>query len=203
MPELSRLEYVNDSGVEYFRVLDIAPDIRDQIEIDHEVSFLSKFFDSPDDTGTAKGVDGVALKDNYGVFLDELLAGDKQGRLALHRETNSIVCSFRDYCRSNFINSHSAFGLMSKEIRYSVLLSGYVAGSYYNPHRDASVSTLVWWTGDCEGGEFKFTDLGIEIAPEKYTGIIFPSWYRHEVAEVLGESAGYSRFGVSAFLYST
>jgi len=197
-----KLTYHNEGAYEYFTVSNILP-AKEYDTVKFEVNMFKKLFQDPQHTGGAVSPD-VPLKENSGVFLTRVLAENHRHASSLLVASTNIMNEFMSYTCKNLYNTHSSFGLLAHELTYNTLLSGYKDGDYYRPHRDGGVASLIWWWTDpekkYEGGNFILPDLGVEISPESYTGVIIPSWYRHEVSPIKSESADFVRYSVSCFM---
>ena len=201
---MANLEYVNTNGAEYFLIKNILP-VNEYDKVKFEIDFFKQMFLPPQETGTAYNLQtNEPLKQNRAVFLTNVLQGDDRAASVVMSSTVKVVENFMEYVRENLNESHSSFGNLGHDLNYTTLLSGYKDGDYYKPHRDTCVATLIWWFMEpekkYEGGEFVLPDLGITISPESYTGVIIPSWYRHEVPPVRCETDDFVRYTVSCFL---
>ena len=197
-----KLVYHNEGPCEYFTVGNILP-VNEYETAKFELDMFRKIFKSPENTGSATR-EGSLLKQNSGVFLTDVLSGDDRHASSLLVASINVMRVFMEYVKEKLAHKHSAFGQLAHDINYSTLLSGYKDGDYYNPHRDSSVATLIWWLmepeEEHEGGKFILSDLGVEVSPESYTGVIIPSWYRHEVSTIKSGSNDFVRYAVSCFM---
>lgn len=150
-----------------------------------EIEFLvdSKKMFPPELTGTAKSEDGIALKDNNGIFLDNVYR---------NRNTSDILAITRKYFSPELLDELEEIDTIFKFLRHTnhdtTLMSYYEEGSYYKPHCDQAVYTIIfyyWKTPkQFSGGEFIFSESNTVVDIDPWDVIIFPSFLFHEVCEL-------------------
>lgn len=172
--------------------------------IAQELDFLTHpdKLEVPLSTGTAKDSDGNPLKENRGLFLDEIYS---------KRNISNILKVNRKIFNSEYLNSFSdlSFGYQNiKLCNYdSTLVNYYENGGYYKPHCDSFLYTAVTWFFReprlFEGGDFYFSDYNEKIEIQHNMVVIFPSFVKHSVEEVKMMSdlpSGYGRYSMSQFI---
>ena len=85
-----------------------------------------------------------------------------------------------------------------------ILLSTYQSGDCYGAHPDRAMLTGLFWLSDnseFSGGELILSQFGERIEPKMGTGIIFPSWYVHEVLPVITRPNFDTRFTITCFCH--
>lgn len=101
--------------------------------------------------------------------------------------------------------AHTPLNIVSEICGHSILISTYRNGEYYKPHRDTSFLTMLIWVSDddeYEGGEIVFNSFNETVKCTKGTGVIFPSYYMHEVNEISCADDITVRKTMTAFLVS-
>jgi hypothetical protein len=154
-------------------------------EIWKELEFYStgnKFLD-PTKTGTATNKDKEPLKQNGGLFLDEVYAD---------RQVSNILRENRKLWEPELIDKltkiHTFFRYLSQCNRDTTLVSYYENSDYYLPHVDTATVTIVSWFYK-KPKKFSGGSLTIEkeltIDCEYNRTVIFPSILYHAVDTVL------------------
>lgn len=176
---------------------------------DHELAMIWKGIDAyepayllePDHTGTAKDKDEKALKDNRGVWLPKLTG--KNDPSSLQRECIKFITDMKHtmLAKDDFWKY-----LYYSESSINLLLSYYGNSSYYKPHHDRAVVTILMWFAR-EPQRFVGGDLKVynEVIPFANNTVIFlPSMVEHEVTPIaMGNDwealKGYGRYCISLF----
>lgn len=87
---------------------------------------------------------------------------------------------------------------------FSLLVSYYENGSFYNDHYDTAILTSLLYLkpfGDCyTGGNLIFQDFDYEFVPTDNSMIIFPSFIWHRVNKISTERDGVVRIALTAFI---
>lgn len=169
------------------------------LELEYYCKNYDHFFLDPSSTGSAMTIqDSTVLKKNKGFFMNQVYNNPSYStisRVAQGFFRDDIVCS-RDNKYFSDININSV----------SFLLSHYMNGDYYKPHKDTTIATACLWLykepQKFEGGIFKFTDYDLEIESKSNSMIVFPGNIKHEVSEVKLDSENYEdgRFTISLFM---
>ncbi len=134
--------------------------------------------------GTAALSDGTLLAERQGLWLDYFYKDrDSSIILRLNRKP------FRDaVIRETFAKLNPYHYHYLKLDADGTLMQYYENSDYYKSHTDHAVFSLVTWfykePKKFTGGNFRFTDLDINIEIENNMCIIFPSILWHEVEEV-------------------
>lgn len=172
--------------------------------IAQELDFLTypDKLENPLSTGTAKDSENNPLKENRGLFLDDLYS---------KRCISNILKVNRKIFQLEYLESFSdlCFGYQSiKRCNHdTTLINYYENGGYYKPHKDESLYTAVTWFFReprlFEGGNFYFSDYNEKIEIQHNMAVIFPSFVKHSVEEVKMQSdlpKGYGRYSMSQFI---
>jgi len=183
-----------------FLIIDDTYTKEEQIQIYSELDFFVDKLLEPTKTGSATDKNGNK-KNNNGVFLDEVFANRKFSNiLNLNRKL------FNSDVKHNLFKCHHAFELFNNTNYDTTLLSYYNNGGSYFSHKDSAVITIITWffkqPKNFLGGNFKFTDYGLDIELKNNRSVVFFSSYAHEVSEVtlLDKTAPFSgRFTLSTF----
>ena len=153
-------------------------------------------------TATAKDEDNNPLKENRGLFLDEIYP---------KRNISNILKVNRKIFQSEYLDSFSDLCFGYQNIKRCnldhTLINYYENGGYYKPHCDSFLYTAVTWFFReprlFEGGNFYFSDYNEKIQIEHNMAVIFPSFVKHSVEEVKMMSdlpTGYGRYSMSQFI---
>lgn len=161
--------------------------------------------ESPENTGSALDEETkVPLKKNKGLFLDDLYSS---------RNISNILTITKQLFSPVILNAFSELSFGYENIKYTnrdaTLLSYYENSEYYKSHRDEALYTAVTWffkePKSFSGGNFYFTDYGIKIEMQNNMAVIFPSFVKHAVDEIILEKnnnlTGHGRYSISQFLY--
>jgi len=185
-----------------YLIIDDTYSKEEQIQIYSELDFFVDKLQEPVDTGSAEDENGN-MKNNKGVFLESVFANRKFSNiLNLNRKL------FNSDVKHNLFKCHHAFELFNNTNHDSTLLSYYDNGGSYFSHKDSAVITIITWffkqPKNFLGGNFKFTDYGLDIELKNNRSIVFFSSYKHEVSEVtlLDDNVPFSgRFTLSTFCF--
>lgn len=162
-----------------------------------EAELLSPAFKEPKETFPAKTKDGKIKKQSDGIFLQELYTPN----FALYSPIATTLHKIIKITKEKQYTAPSQINYVKKSSGYSVLLSGYKNGDYYERHADSSVLTVLFWFGETvTGGDLSFTSFNHVVPFVSNRVIIFPSYYEHEVTKVETNKEGYVRFSATAFL---
>lgn len=176
----------------------------EELELIHqELVFLNydHKLGGPEETGSAID-NNIILKNNRGLFLDDLYR---------KREISNILNVNRKVFNKEYLESYASlnFGYKSiLECNYdSTLISYYENGGYYHSHRDTAIHTALTWFFKVpklfEGGNLIFTEYDEVIKINHNMTIIFPSFVKHSVEEVIIEEdlpRGFGRYCMSQFM---
>lgn len=158
--------------------------------------------EDPKTTGSAKDSSDNLLKENRGLFLDDLYK---------RREISNILSVNRKLFSKEYLEVYASlsFGYKSiLECNYdSTLISYYENGGYYKAHRDTAVHTALTWFFQVpkrfEGGNLFFPEYNEKIEIQQNMAIIFPSFVLHSVDEVKMDenlNRGFGRYCMSQFI---
>ena len=172
-----------------------------------EIDFLSgpnKLKDA-DSTGTARDFGGAALKNNKGVWLDQVWAFDRSisGILTADRKL------FHPKFTSKAMKHHWIFKLLKFCNLDTTLLSYYEDSMEYKPHEDMAYLTAITHHFkeplSFDGGDLHFPEHGDYKVPlQNNRLIVFPSMILHSVdpikmhKDIEGENMG--RYTITQFL---
>lgn len=148
-----------------------------------ELTFLSRpgKLQSPELTGSAHNADGVALKKNKGLWLDQVYSGGRHVSNLLNVNRKLFTSGVLDDEESWFFNDKVIYKDYTQ-------LSYYEHGDGYGTHRDkASITALTWFyrePKEFQGGDLSFPDYAVTIPVKNNCTVIFPSQLPHEVSTV-------------------
>ena len=156
-------------------------------------------------TESALDINSKPLKNNYGLFLDEIY---------LRRDVSNILNLSRKLYSKEVQESIGLNNVIGKFIsacnRDTTLLSYYESGGSYAAHPDRATLTACTWIfrepKQFVGGHFSFTEYKHPIPLENNKMVIFPSVYLHEVESVMMTSdetqffSGDGRYVITNFL---
>jgi hypothetical protein len=159
----------------------------------------------PEKTGTAVNEEKIPLKKNKGLFLDIIYS---------KREISNILTLNRRLFDSEIIEAFSDLSFGYQSIKQtnddSTLISYYENADYYKPHEDTAMYTAVTWffkePKAFIGGDFYFSDYNIKIEVQNNMMILFPSFVKHSVDEIILKNkslSGYGRYAMTQFVYIT
>jgi hypothetical protein len=157
----------------------------------------------PEETGGATDKNNIILKNNSGLFLDNVYS---------KRELSNILEVTRKIFLPEILDSFSKLSFGYNCVKYTnedrTLLSYYENSSYYKPHTDDAIYTVITWffkePKSFTGGDFYFCDYNYQIKIKNNMSIIFPSFVKHSVDEVSLDKkfpTGYGRYSISQFMY--
>jgi len=170
-----------------------------------ELDFLTHpiKLNSPEETGSATNNNNIILKNNSGVFLEEIYT---------KREISNILSINRKLFSPEIIDSFSDLSFGYQGIKHTnedrTLISYYENNSYYKPHTDNAIYTTITWffkEPKCFiGGDFHFSDYDYKIKIKNNMTIIFPSFVNHSVDDVFCDNntfIGNGRYSMSQFIF--
>jgi hypothetical protein len=174
----------------------------------HELCFLNNNLDKlrpPENTGSAwkkEGDDKIYLKQNSGIFLDEIYNNHKVSDILV--ETGKI---FSPEIIKELVDRHTFFKYVKDSNADKTLLSYYESSDQYLSHSDLATVTCVSWffkkPKSFQGGELVIEDtVSVECFNNRV--IIFPSMLDHAVIpvtmeeEMLGQN--YGRYSITRFI---
>lgn len=153
----------------------------------------------PEFTATAKTGDGTNLKQNSGIFLDDVYAHNRTASPTLRYNRKLFDAEFT----TQLENANPIWGLVRSSTADKTLISYYKNNDYYQRHYDYATLTALTWLlpqGDTfTGGKLKFTDYDISISPQPNITILFPGCIWHEVTPIKGND-GVLRVTMSQFI---
>lgn len=163
-----------------------------------EVELLSSMLKDPNKTLSARDENGKIKKKNKGIFLNEIYSPELIQHSPIYVATSKVLGTAKKqqytvYSQMNFLNlTNSLF----------VLLSAYKNGDHYLSHKDNSTLSLLFWFGkhDFTGGDLLLKDFNHTIPFVSNRGIIFPSYYDHEVTKIESKVEDYVRYTATGFL---
>lgn len=152
-----------------------------------EASFLchERKLMNPDESGSARDIDGVALKRNNCIWITSAYKNENVSNyLSLYRKgLNQLSADKVNLIKIDF-NMKLFFGTNYDE----TLLSYYENEDYYKPHYDRASYTYVFWLFKEPkrfiGGNLKFTELNRTVNIKNNMAVLFPSWLDHEVDKI-------------------
>ena len=192
------LNYVNTGKAEYF-TFNVPCD---QSKVKRELETLQELFAFSEDKGGGVNPDGSPKNRNDVMFLEDIFASPVFKYTHTHRAMANVLTALNEYCDAELEHKHSAMADLGNGFHWKTLLSGYKDGGKYDIHRDGSIASCLWWVGnDYTGGNLHFPDLDLEFESKEFTGIVFPSFYRHAVRDIASDRKDeFVRYTVSGFL---
>ena len=178
-----------------------------------ELEFLEGKHQPPDETGSAANDEGENLKNNSGLFLDNIYASQHRdissilnanGKCAWYHALHSQKDKHDDWLFNNM--------LLGNFLKWNTtLLSYYENEDYYDAHKDSSLITILHWLYKepkrFEGGDIIFPDYDIGVKVENNKTIIFPGCISHQVLPVKMEekykNKGLGRYCITEFIHYT
>ena len=162
----------------------------DEIDAIHrELNSIKPNLKPPENTGTARTVDGIVSKQNKGMFLNE----PRGPIFELSRKL------FREVAWETQKNNWMYRWLSGMDDK--ILVSYYESGDHYKSHTDHAVLTAIYYTWkeprQFSGGDLYFGKYKVPI--ENNSLVIFPSSTQHSVTPVIGEG----RWAISQFISHT
>lgn len=165
-----------------------------------EIYFLKDKFKAPHETESALTEDGVALKSNAALFIDNVYTD---------RAFSDILQINRRAFGEEILNAiselHPAYGFAKCCNKDVTLINYYADGGYYKAHLDHAAFTfitfLVQELQKFSGGDFLFPDFDYTVTQRNNKLIVFPGCIRHQVTEVkLNTPDSEGRFSMTQFL---
>jgi len=156
----------------------------------------------PEETGSAVE-NSIILKRNKGLFLDDIY---------YRREISNILSINRKTFSKEYLELYASltfgYGSILTCNCDTTLISYYENEAYYQSHTDDAVHTALTWFFKVpkvfEGGNLIFTEYDEVVEIEHNMTIIFPSFVKHSVEEVVMEEnlpRGFGRYSMSQFLF--
>jgi hypothetical protein len=158
----------------------------------------------PEKTGSAKSNNGLTLlKSNKGLFLNECYNFDLSNYLKIYtkflpflkKEREKLID--KDYSMNLFFNTNVDY----------TLLSYYENEDYYLSHDDKSCWTYIFWLFEepkkFKGGNLIFDDIDYQIDVKNNMSVLFPSWAKHSVSEIIMDEKNEVCSGKGRFAFST
>jgi Rps23 Pro-64 3,4-dihydroxylase Tpa1-like proline 4-hydroxylase len=168
----------------YIRILDFYSDEELKL-IWEELEFIlnDRIITGPEKTGTASK-DGISLKKNKGVFLDNLYTDRNTSNiLTINRKIFFKITKISN--ESNNWVFKNSLGLVNCD---TTLISYYENSDHYKKHCDISAFTCLTWfykkPKRFSGGDLSFPDFDMKIEVKDNSLILFPSGVEHEVSNV-------------------
>lgn len=137
----------------------------------------------PNLTGAAIDDNGVLLKQNSCIWLDDIYAHPTLSNII--RETTTFqTTTLKSICKQ-----HPHWYFKNAKINYtSNLISYYENGGYYGPHNDQAYFTCLTWfykePKSFNGGELYFPEYDYTIECKHNSRILFPSPIIHQVIPI-------------------
>jgi hypothetical protein len=157
-------------------------------------------------TGSAEkkeGDDIVYKKKNRGIFLNECYNFNFSNYLKIYTKFLPLIKKEKE----NFIHKDYNIKLFFATSKDYTLLSYYENGDYYLPHEDRSCYTYIFWLFEepkkFKGGNLIFNDINYEIDIKNNMSVLFPSWAKHSVSEIIMEKEDEVCSGKGRFAFST
>jgi Rps23 Pro-64 3,4-dihydroxylase Tpa1-like proline 4-hydroxylase len=143
---------------------------------------------------------GIILKKNKGIFLNNVYTDFNYSVIA-----KFLIKKIINNKKISSVWEPKWLSQTWKNIKdFSVLISYYEDGDYYNPHTDGAVFTvLVWIWKDPKqftGGDLQIGSPENIIKCMNNCGIIFPSGEMHAVTPIKLENSGNGRYCITLFL---
>ncbi len=169
---------------------------------------LDKFKSATYTNSAFEVVDGekISLKDNSGLFLDDLYAQDDRNNSAILKSNRKV---FSEQVMSNLVELHYFFNYIKCSTVDITLLNYYEESQYYLPHRDAATVTALSFfyqnpksfSGGCLIID---NELRIECTYNRF--VVFPSILLHEVTPVSMASEmrdkNFGRYSITQFIHN-
>ena len=143
--------------------------------------------EDPEFTGSAEDSSGNALKENRGLFLDDLYK---------RREISNILSVNRKIFKKEYLEAYASLSFGYKSIlecnHDATLISYYENGGYYKPHKDTASHTALTWFFETpkrfEGGDLFFPEYDEKIEIQQNMVVIFPSFVSY-LSKKIGQHA--------------
>lgn len=154
----------------------------------------------PEHTGTATDGEGRILKNNKGLFLDDVFT---------NRTLSNILNFNRKIYKINLNEPSVILKHLHKSNADATLVSYYENNCAYGAHDDTALLTSLTYLykqpKKFEGGELVLTDYGLVFEPWFNRTYIIPSVVKHEVTKVTMEMSdcnkGLGRYCISNFIH--
>ena len=135
------------------------------------------------ETGSARDQSGDVIKNNHGVFIEQLYR---------ENSASSIAGLINNLWNTNTCAAIEQTGPWNRGFRQSnanaTLVNYYQDGDYYMPHVDDVQFTLLIWLWKepkaWSGGNFYFNDVNHKIKMVNNSAVLFPGCYTHSVDKV-------------------
>jgi len=138
-------------------------------------------FKNPGDTGTAVNEDGIVLKKNKAIFVDDVWQDRSFSNILKHNR------KIFDLFNNESVKESWFFDGLCINLDHT-LMSYYEDSDYYKPHRDQSRVTVLSWffkePQEFKGGSLTFTDYNLTFEVTNDLVILFPSNIKHEVSKI-------------------
>jgi hypothetical protein len=184
-------------------------DLYDEDELQliwQELEFLNQLgkLKGPENTGSAVDLETkVPLKENKGLIMDNVYT---------ERTTSNILSiNPKIFCEdilNAFTDLSFSYELIKRTNYDTTIISYYENGGYYKPHEDKSIFTAVTWffkePKAFSGGDFHFSDYDLTIKVENNCSVIFPSFVKHAVDEIIMKDKSlhkHGRYAMTQFCY--
>jgi prolyl 4-hydroxylase len=198
------LQINKKNGLEYI-IIENALNFIDYSQFADTFNYFKSFLNPPNIEESATK-NNTLLKNNLSIFLDK--NNIKPTPPIQNIINNLLISSLRANNKTHSLWQGMLYALLlSEEYRINNLISYYnKSNSYYKPHYDASKITSLFWfqNGDKNftGGDFVLPDYNIKIPFKDNSGIIFPSWIRHQVTplNILNPNKDSGRITYSTFI---
>jgi len=159
---------------------------------------------TPDETSSSKSSDKLSfLKSNRGIFINECYNSNLSNYLTIYKKFLTSITKdkekliHKDYNINLFFNTNYDY----------TLFSYYENGDYYLSHHDSSCYTYIFWLFEdpkkFKGGDLIFDDVNYKIDIKNNMSVLFPSWARHSVSEVIMDEKNEVCSGKGRFAFST
>ncbi|NDB30204.1 2OG-Fe(II) oxygenase [archaeon] len=162
-----------------------------------ELDFIHPILVDGSNTAPAE-TDGHILKNNKGKFIYDVYANINYSTICKQVRNIAFNSNMQDFWKDNWIKE-----MYNTTNWDSTLISYYDNGSYYAPHVDTAVFTMLLWLWkepkSFSGGDFSFTRTYHNIECQNNSGIIFLSSEKHGVSKVNLKTPDYGRYCISVF----
>jgi len=174
----------------------------DTIDLIHkELDLLNPNFTNPQKIGSAVNYGGQILKQNSGIFLNDVYANYRYSAIASN--ILKLISSQNDKILKSW-NPDWLCGLWKSINCYNFLVSYYENNDHYLPHIDQSIFTFLIWLWkepkEFSGGNLILNNPNNVIECKNNCGIIFPSTEVHSVTPIKLNNPGYGRYCITTFL---
>lgn len=162
-----------------------------------ELLDIKRFANIPEIVGAAKNENKEYIKNGNGLFLDNLYAMDRSKSDIL----NSFNKIFSEDFSKQIICEDASFLHLRCSSRDDTLVNYYGDGGYYDPHRDISILSALWFDriGSVRGGEFVFPEHDVVIEPKPNRLVLFHGCTLHGARLVEADKNAY-RISIAKFI---